>query len=359
MEKPFAGYVNIEWSEILRVSVALCSYNGEAFIEQQLESIAQQDFRPIELVICDDGSADGTVGIVERFTGKHADLDVRLICNPARLGTTRNFEQAIGLCSGEVIFLSDQDDVWMPGKIRRLLQEIDHGADLAFSNAQVVDQTLAPLGYQLWDSLWFNPAEQARVRDGRALEVFLKHVVAAGGTTAFRANLREVALPIPNLPVAHDAWLALMAAAVGRVHIVQDPLISYRLHDANQIGLRKLGLRQQFEQARKQIDHHAFRYAADLHIEALRRLTNGIPPRYRLHCQADRLLRQKIFHSESRDAMNGSAINHSKKILCELVTMRYFRYSYGWKSVAQDLFLRQRRTCEPGIHSSPSVTRSR
>ena len=324
----------------MRVSVALCSYNGEAFIEQQLDSIARQDFRPIELVICDDGSADGTVAIVERFAQTHADSNVRLIRNPTRLGTTRNFQQAISLCSGEVIFLSDQDDVWMPGKICRLLQEIDRGADLAFSNAQVVDQSLVSLGYQLWDSLWFSATEQARVRDGRALEVFLKHVVAAGGTTAFRANLRELALPIPDMPVAHDAWLALMAAAVGRVHIVEEPLISYRLHDANQVGLRKLGLRQQFEQARKQIDRHAFRYAADLHTEALRRLTNGIPARYRLHRDADRLLGQKIYHSESRDAINGSAINHSKTVLCELLSLRYFRYSYGWKSVAQDLFLR-------------------
>ena len=324
----------------MRVSVALCSFNGQAFLEQQLESIAAQAHRPIELVVCDDGSADGTVGIVERFASRHADMDVKLVRNSAHLGTTRNFEQAIGLCSGEVIFLSDQDDVWMPGKIRRLLQEIERGADLAFSNAQVVDQSLTPLGYQLWDSLWFDSSEQARVRDGAALEVFLKHVVAAGGTSAFRANLRELALPIPNMPVAHDAWLALMAAAVGRVHIVDEPLISYRLHDSNQVGLRKLSLRQQFEQARKQIDRRAFRYAADLHTEALRRLTNGIPERYRLHDNVPRLLRQKILHAESRDAVNHSALNRSKTVLGELLNMRYFRYSYGWKSVAQDIFLR-------------------
>ncbi len=324
----------------MRVSVALCSFNGQAFIEQQLESIAAQEHRPIDMVVCDDGSADGTVGVVQRFAARHADLNVRLVCNSTQLGTTRNFEQAIRLCQGEVIFLSDQDDVWMPGKIRRLLQEIDRGADLAFSNAQVVDHSLSPLGYQLWDSLWFGPSEQASVRDGAALEVFLKHVVAAGGTTAFRAGLRELALPIPNMPVAHDAWLALMAAAVGRVHIVDEPLISYRLHDANQVGLRKLSLRQQFEQARKQIDRRAFRYAADLHTEALRRLTNGIPERYHLHDNVPRLLRQKILHAESRDALNGSAANRTKTVLGELLSMRYFRYSYGWKSVAQDLFLR-------------------
>lgn len=322
------------------VSIALCTCNGQAFLLQQLDSIVAQDYAPLELVLCDDASTDQTVEMIRRFAASHRHLSVRVVCNPTRLGTTANFQQAVSLCTGDVIFMSDQDDLWLPGKIRRLLREIDAGADLAFSNAEVVDSDGRPLGYRIWDSLWFTPSEQVKVRTGRAIEVFLKHVVAAGGTMAFRASLRELALPIPDMPVAHDAWLALMAAATGRVHIVDEPLIHYRLHGANQVGLGKLSLWRQFQQARKQIDVGAFRYAADLHRQALHRLTSGIPERYRLNADVDRLFRQKIFHSESRDAMSGSALKRSKKILCELLSLRYFRYSYGCKSVAQDLFLR-------------------
>lgn len=324
----------------MRVSVALCTFNGQAFLEQQLQSIVSQDQVPSELVICDDASTDQTLPIVQRFAACHGSLDVRLISNPSRLGTTKNFEQAMRLCRGDVIFMCDQDDIWNPGKVRRLVQEIESGADLAFSNAEVVDQDARPLGYRLWDSLWFGPREQAHVRAGEPTAVFLKHVVAAGGTVAFRAAMRDLVLPIPDMPVAHDAWVALLIAAAGRVQIVDEPLIRYRLHDANQVGLRKLNVWQQFQQARKQIDTHAFRYAADLHAAALARLTSELPAGYQPSPRALAGLREKIRHAESRDAIDGSILRRCRTILCELISLRYFRYSYGWKSVAQDIFLR-------------------
>lgn len=105
----------------LSISVAMCTYNGSAFLQEQLDSIAAQTRLPDELVICDDGSSDSTVDIVERFA-HGVSFRVQLFRNPQNLGSTRNFEQAMRLCTGDLIALSDQDDVWMPEKLARQKQ---------------------------------------------------------------------------------------------------------------------------------------------------------------------------------------------------------------------------------------------
>jgi glycosyltransferase involved in cell wall biosynthesis len=91
------------------ISIAMASYNGGRFIGRQLQSFANQSLLPSQLVICDDGSSDDTVAIVEEFAAR-APFDVQLVINPERLGYNRNFAKAIGLCTGDLIFLSDQDD---------------------------------------------------------------------------------------------------------------------------------------------------------------------------------------------------------------------------------------------------------
>src|SRR5271168_1256902 len=98
---------------LMRVSVAMCTYNGAAYLEEQLESLALQSFPPEELVVCDDVSTDATPQILDDFA-RRAPFSVRIVKNSANVGYRRNFEQAIGLCQGEVIALSDQDDFWYP-----------------------------------------------------------------------------------------------------------------------------------------------------------------------------------------------------------------------------------------------------
>src|SRR5213080_381833 len=98
------------------LSVALCTYNGAAYLGEQLDSIVAQSRPPDELVVCDDGSTDETVEVLETFLAE-APFPVRLQRNEANLGFVKNFEQAISLCTGDFVALSDQDDVWMPGKL--------------------------------------------------------------------------------------------------------------------------------------------------------------------------------------------------------------------------------------------------
>jgi len=101
------------------VSVALCTYNGAAYLGEQLDSIVAQSRPPDELVVCDDGSTDGTVGLLQAFVPE-APFPVRLYRNERNRGFAKNFERAISLCTGDFIALSDQDDVWKPEKLARL-----------------------------------------------------------------------------------------------------------------------------------------------------------------------------------------------------------------------------------------------
>jgi len=189
-----------------RVSIAMTTYNAGPWLAEQLASFTRQQLLPDEVVICDDGSTDGTIDGLRRFA-QDAPFAVQVECNPENLTTTPNFEKAVSLCRGEFIFLADQDDVWHPDKISSLVAELEAhpNAGAVFSNGRVVDEGLAPLGYTLWDSLWFAPRERALVRAGRGAEVFVKHVVAAGTTLAIRSCYRDVYLPFPQLHDCHDA----------------------------------------------------------------------------------------------------------------------------------------------------------
>lgn len=102
----------------LSISIAMCSYNGAQFIKDQLDSLAAQKLMPDEMVICDDGSNDGTVEAIERFIPK-APFPTRLVVNKKNMGVTSNYEQAMAMCKGDVIAFADQDDIWRPEKLQR------------------------------------------------------------------------------------------------------------------------------------------------------------------------------------------------------------------------------------------------
>lgn len=323
-----------------RTSVAMATCEGERFIDAQLASIAAQTRPPDELVVVDDDSRDGTVARVATFAAD-AGFPVRIERNTSRLGTTANFARAISLCRGDVILLADQDDVWAPDKLARLVDVLETRPEigLVFSNGEVVDESLAPLGYDLWQSLFFDERDRERVRGGEAPAVFARRVVAAGTTLAFRAGFEALLFPFPDLPSVHDAWLAFLIASVSGCEIVDAPLIRYRLHGANQIGLRRRGLREQLRQARRQIERGAFAEEARFFELARERLDSaaGDLPVDRRTLQ---VIDEKIAHSRARDAMPGRLTAKIPIVAREWWHGRYRRYAYGIKSVAQDLWLR-------------------
>src|ERR1044072_5158133 len=159
----------------MNLSIALCTYNGAAYLNEQLESFAAQTRTPDELVISDDQSTDDTLRLIEEFAAT-ARFPVQLSVNESNLGTPKNFEKAISLCRGDVILLSDQDDVWHRDKLESVerMFEAKPQLSLVFSNAELVDERLNPFAETLFDRLGFNGPKQRLVKSGRALEVQLR-----------------------------------------------------------------------------------------------------------------------------------------------------------------------------------------
>lgn len=223
-------------SQALRISIALCTFNGEKYLLQQLNSIQNQTVLPTELVICDDGSSDRTLELAREFA-EQARFAVRIISNSQRRGSTKNFEKAIGLCTGEIIALCDQDDVWYPEKLATLVSlfQSDAGLGGVFSDGDLTGANGEPLGMTLWQSFLFDPQNQDAAVRGLAEGVLLRRSIVTGATLAFRSSLRDRILPIPTSWV-HDGWLAWMLCLNSKLGLCSKKLIAYRIHPSQQIG---------------------------------------------------------------------------------------------------------------------------
>jgi glycosyltransferase involved in cell wall biosynthesis len=223
-------------TSVPRISVAMCTFNGGRYLGEQLESIALQSRLPSELVVCDDRSTDDTLSILKRFQAC-APFAVRVILNSQRLGSTRNFDQAIGLARGEMIALCDQDDRWAPTRLERLSDALRADPFLggAFSDANLIDEDGRLMGMRLFRRHKFTAAKQ-RSFIGCPATTLLKHDVVTGATLMFRASIRRYSSPIPASWV-HDGWLVWMIALHSRLTLVPEPLTDYRIHTGQQLGV--------------------------------------------------------------------------------------------------------------------------
>lgn len=321
----------------LSLSIALCSYNGGRYIRQQLESIADQSRLPDELVVCDDGSTDDTVAIVESFAA-HAPFAVRLYRNESNLGSTGNFGQALQRCEGDIIVFSDQDDVWHHGKLEALELFFlgNPGSGVVFSNGCIVDEMLVSLGYTLWDVFRFSEKQRAASSKAGMLDLLLNRNVATGAAMAIRADMVEKVAPIPRDWV-HDEWIALIAASMNRLGFIDRCLIDYRQHAAQQIGGLKLGFRERIRRSAS-VRADAYRRDAMRHGALLERLS-------RLDFAELGAIREKIMDKidflETRAAIyTNRGLPACFSLLNECRGMRYFRYARGVPSICKDFFLR-------------------
>ncbi len=242
------------------VSIALCTYNGATYLREQWQNYLNQTRLPDEIVVCDDGSTDGTRELLQQLA-TDAPFPVQLVFNPSPLRVARNFEQAMQHCSGDLIFLSDQDDYWVPEKIARLTAEFTARpqCDALFSDALLVDEQLQSLNQTLWQAAQIDETIQRRWQAGQAFDITLLSNRVAGCTMALRRILRDQALPLPiTLPptMLHDEWLVLLASALNSIGLVDDPLVWYRQHAAQQVGTRPVvqagatGIRSRFNRPR-------------------------------------------------------------------------------------------------------------
>ena len=325
----------------MRVSVAMCTFNGAEFLPAQLESIATQTRPPDEIIICDDASTDDTRTVLESFA-QTSRIPVSLHFAETNAGSIKNFERAIGLCTGDVIALSDQDDVWHADKLERTEQCLarEPKVGLVFSDAEVVDEDLNPIGKRMWHQVGFDTHKQKLVRNGRSLEALIYGWTVTGATMAFRSEFAKLALPVPaNITMIHDGWIALAIAAVADVAFIEEPLIDYRQHERQQIGMPERstvathrGLQAVETALRRRnstSDLHAILSALE---ERLTEQQHSFDCRRALAFVADYSL-----HLDVRANLPRRRLNRLPRILRELMTMRYHEYANGFKSAAKDL----------------------
>lgn len=313
------------------ISVALCTHNGARFIGEQVASILAQTLPPVEIVLSDDASSDDTVAlVVAALAGSPVKLTV--IQNDPALGVTRNFEQAMLATSGDVIALSDQDDIWLPDRLAQLATAIiEGGLLLVHSDARLVDESGEPIGAHLLATLGVGRAERAQIHSGDGFTVLLHRNVVTGATTAFRRELLASAVPFPDAWV-HDEWLAAIAGAVGRFDLVDEPLTDYRQHSGNQIGASETTLATRFARLRepREIRNQRLVARALALVERLDALP-AIPALTRGAAAG------KLAHEQARLALPAARFARIRPALREWQSGAYSRYGRGRQDLLRDL----------------------
>ncbi len=214
-----------------KISVCIPTYNGERYIREQLESILNQLDAQDEVIISDDNSTDRTLEIIQSLNDSRIRIYHHLRENNPYRGLFRtlycvlkNVENAMRQSTGSIVFLSDQDDVWLPGKVDRVLQEFQQGADLVLHDSTIVDAQ----GYTVCQSTF-----ECRQPSMNPLRVLFMYYFQ-GAAMAFSKQVKEDVLPFPSLPICHDHWIGINAFFRKRkIAIVRKQLLLYRRHGNN------------------------------------------------------------------------------------------------------------------------------
>src|SRR6478736_3199234 len=223
-----------------KILILLAAYNGEEYLSEQIQSIQRQTIFTWTLLVRDDGSQDSSKDIIEEFAAK--DSRIRLVDDEREgRGTTKNFAalMQVALAEGaDAIFFADQDDIWLPHKLSRQLKSLQEMEEqyspgtplLCYSDLEVVDEHL----HQIHPS--FMRYEKLRHEPDNPIHVLLTQNLVTGCSVVINRALLEFVTPIPHEVILHDWWLAICAAACGRIGYIDEPLVQYRQHSTNQIG---------------------------------------------------------------------------------------------------------------------------
>ncbi|MBR6567967.1 MAG: glycosyltransferase family 2 protein [Clostridia bacterium] len=205
------------------ISVALAAYKGEKYIEAQIRSILPQLSHGDEIIVSDDRPGGMTEKIVKRI----ALEDSRVVWVEGKSkGVVSNFVNAIRYCKGDKIFLCDQDDVWLPDKVKRVMEAFDEGYDLVLHNAYITDGDLNITDYSFF--------EKRGSKKGVLRNIFKNSYM--GCCMAFDRKLLKKIMPMPRSIPMHDQWIGILAEIYGKVKFLDLPLIYYRVHGGNVTG---------------------------------------------------------------------------------------------------------------------------
>jgi glycosyltransferase involved in cell wall biosynthesis len=199
------------------ISIALCTYNGEKYLREQMDSLINQTYSNLEIIVVDDCSSDGTIPLLKEYC---RDQRVKLYQNEKNLGFSKNFEKSISLCTGDMIALCDQDDIWDLKKIEILQREIKE-SHLIYCDSEFIDQGGHSLKRKLSDVRNFYEGEES--------EVFLLNNCVSGHALLFKRELLQFLYPFPE-KVFHDWWIAFVASSTGKITYYHECLVKYRQH---------------------------------------------------------------------------------------------------------------------------------
>lgn len=207
------------------VSVVMAAYNGEKYIREQLLSVLKQLSENDEVIISDDNPYTGTYEAVKEYI--ESDGRIRYIKGPGK-GVIKNFENAISAAEGDYIFLCDQDDVWLDGKVSAVCEELKKGAVVVMHDAIVTDENLNPVKQSFFEAMG----------SGTGIVKNIIKNTYIGCCMAFSKSLKPFILPFPDDLPMHDQWIGLAGEKAGRVALIKEPLIYYRRHSGAVTGGR-------------------------------------------------------------------------------------------------------------------------
>ena len=231
----------------MRISIVVATFNGEKYIQEQLESFVNQTVLPDEIIISDDGSSDSTMQLLKEFKDS-CSCSIRIVENTGNHGVTGNFENAAKLATGDIVFFSDQDDVWYQNKIEKTIKVFDKYPDCVgvVSDADCVDTNLNKLGVTFNDGAWpqfkqlsYNEDDCFVLRHEVMLETVIKGNILGGCCLAIRNSYLSKMFPFcPS--IYHDDWLCFCMFVLGDVVALNKSLFAYRLHGNNTVGFESL-----------------------------------------------------------------------------------------------------------------------
>jgi glycosyltransferase involved in cell wall biosynthesis len=201
-----------------KISVCMATYNGAAFIRPQIDSIVSQLGPDDEIIFSDDGSTDQTHAIIQSYNNNR----FKLIVNERSGSPAKNFERGLSHCSGDYIFLADQDDVWMPEKVKQVMHYLKT-FDLVLTDCSIIDEH----GHELTSSFF------SKQKSKKGLFSNLLQNSYMGCCMAFNRKVLDRVLPFPEALKAHDQWIGLVGEKYFNVHFLKETLVQYRRHGNN------------------------------------------------------------------------------------------------------------------------------
>ena len=321
----------------MKISIALATYNGVNYIYEQLTSFKNQVRLADEIIVCDDLSDDDTIKIIEEFSNSNPHLNIKIFINQQRLGHELNFGEAISQCTGDIIFLSDQDDVWLKDKllVHEKIYESSPHVHLIINDIEITDHKLCTFG--------ITAIEQFKA--SKILGVNKENYIH-GCATSFRSILKQIILPVPSLDYGHDLWIHNIAYLLNCRLVIKDVLQYYRRHGNNSFNwafkINKKSNWKELISVSKNIDiNHSYKKRLQALELILMRLqlslfSSDLAININISDVIKEIMKAQVA-IKNRIELNNSNSLKSRLIAIKMLVLGDYKYFLGWKSFLKDM----------------------